>query len=232
MGLSSFKENRSVMEFPSDIRYLADHLGIPKFRVIGASGGGPYALACAHFLPADMLKATGVLYGMGPWEVGLKDTNWTQWLGWKLLPNSRWLLSSIYQIVLGKSAQNPDPTPFEDTLKKIFVDPLNDEEKMIMSRPDVWKAEVASMREAVRNGTVGYAEDALIIKRPWNFNLEDIDGRVLLWYGTADTHAPLRIGQYIADRLKNGKLRSFEGETHYTLMENYGSEILKELAEA
>ena len=40
-----------------DLRQLADHLGVMCFYVAGMSGGGPYALAAAHYLPGRILGA-------------------------------------------------------------------------------------------------------------------------------------------------------------------------------
>jgi len=46
-GLSDRQPARTLLDWPGDIAALADHLGIDRFAVLGASGGGAYALACA-----------------------------------------------------------------------------------------------------------------------------------------------------------------------------------------
>ena len=51
MGLSDFKKNRTLLDWPEDVVELADALGIDKFAVEGISGGGPYAAACAYKIP-------------------------------------------------------------------------------------------------------------------------------------------------------------------------------------
>ena len=51
MGLSDFKENRTLLDWPDDVVELADALEIDKFAVEGISGGGPYAAACAYKIP-------------------------------------------------------------------------------------------------------------------------------------------------------------------------------------
>src|SRR5262245_47793170 len=52
MGLSAFQPARRILDWPGDVLALADHLDVQRFGVIGASGGGPYVLACARVLPA------------------------------------------------------------------------------------------------------------------------------------------------------------------------------------
>jgi len=39
-GLSTFAPNRRVSDFAADIGFLANHLGIDKFALLGVSGGG------------------------------------------------------------------------------------------------------------------------------------------------------------------------------------------------
>jgi hypothetical protein len=73
-GLSSPQPNRTILDHAKDIEYLARHLNLDSYAVMGISGGGPYALACAAMLPADKLKAVLIICGMGPPEVGKKGS--------------------------------------------------------------------------------------------------------------------------------------------------------------
>jgi pimeloyl-ACP methyl ester carboxylesterase len=60
---------------------IADALGIDRFAVLGRSGGGPHALACAALLPGRVTRAA-VLVGLAPltaegldWFAGMTDSN-------------------------------------------------------------------------------------------------------------------------------------------------------------
>ncbi|KAJ5481684.1 hypothetical protein N7475_000496 [Penicillium sp. IBT 31633x] len=64
-GLSTVQPNRRIMGWPADIQALARHLSLSRFAILGGSGGGPYALACAQGLPQDMMSAVGVIAGAG-----------------------------------------------------------------------------------------------------------------------------------------------------------------------
>lgn len=44
IGLSTFNPRRRLLDYPAQIAQLARHLGLESYRVMGGSGGGPYAL--------------------------------------------------------------------------------------------------------------------------------------------------------------------------------------------
>lgn len=56
-GGSSPRPGRTVADAADDVRQIADALGIGRFAVAGASGGGPHALACAALLPDRVVGA-------------------------------------------------------------------------------------------------------------------------------------------------------------------------------
>lgn len=78
MGLSNFQRGRNILDWPDDVVELADALKLDRFAILGISGGGPYACACAYKIPERLTK-TGIISGMGPAEApGIKDgTAWT-----------------------------------------------------------------------------------------------------------------------------------------------------------
>jgi pimeloyl-ACP methyl ester carboxylesterase len=64
-GGSSPQPGRNVASAAGDVAAIADALGIGRFAVMGASGGGPHALACAAMLPDRILGAV-TLAGVAP----------------------------------------------------------------------------------------------------------------------------------------------------------------------
>lgn len=56
IGISSPQPGREIKDHVSDIQELAEHQHIDSYGIIGVSGGGPYALACAYHLPEQQLK--------------------------------------------------------------------------------------------------------------------------------------------------------------------------------
>jgi pimeloyl-ACP methyl ester carboxylesterase len=66
VGESTFYPNRSVLDYPADIRALIEHLGIRQFAILGTSGGTGYALACARAFPRKVVNGVGICAGLGP----------------------------------------------------------------------------------------------------------------------------------------------------------------------
>ncbi|KAK6430818.1 hypothetical protein LTR95_013027, partial [Oleoguttula sp. CCFEE 5521] len=97
IGLSDQHTGRTALDHAQDIRLLALHLEAARYSVMGVSGGGIYALACAHALPANELKSVAVIAGMGPFDLTMSRSNWTTYTFFtvsKLLPSIiRWAYS-------------------------------------------------------------------------------------------------------------------------------------------
>lgn len=65
MGLSDFQPGRSLLDWPDDVRELADALELNTFAVAGISSGAAYVLECAFAIP-DRLTGPGIVSGVSP----------------------------------------------------------------------------------------------------------------------------------------------------------------------
>ncbi|HEX5849276.1 MAG TPA: alpha/beta fold hydrolase, partial [Rubrobacter sp.] len=65
-GGSTSRKDRNVASAAADVSDVADALGITRFAVMGHSGGGPHALACAALLPERVLGVVSVS-GLAPY---------------------------------------------------------------------------------------------------------------------------------------------------------------------
>ncbi|KAI0410322.1 alpha/beta hydrolase fold protein [Xylaria grammica] len=236
-GLSSPQPNRTILDHAEDIGNLAIHLNLDSYAVLGISGGGPYALACAAALPADKLKAVLIICGLGPPEVGKKGMDWWHWIGFTIgfryFPWAcRWWFSRETTGRLDLTDQECfDRFQQECSKAKAKAHP---KDIPALGDTDLIRWIVRNHREAYRQGfDAGFILDGKLISSDFGFRLEDIrqDLPIRLWYGKDDTSAPQSHGEGIAARLgPNARLR-IEDETHGSITWNWRVRALEDLVE-
>src|SRR5215211_6635611 len=77
-GGSTSRPNRDVASAAADVSAVADALGIERFALMGHSGGGSHALACAALLQERVLDVV-VVAGMAPF--GAEGLDWFEGFG-------------------------------------------------------------------------------------------------------------------------------------------------------
>ncbi|RYN66194.1 hypothetical protein AA0117_g11876 [Alternaria alternata] len=227
--------DRRLIDWPSDIVSLADYLNIDRFSVLGASGGGPYALACARFIPKERLRATTVVCGIGPIEA-LVD--FAPYLPWHARDITLWLLrQGALHVFLPHVLIRPYLTRDPSRLKRVLEDQAKTEEEKEQFRDEKGETNlddvVASLLEAFKQGSGGCMHDGAVLTEDWGFDLKDVDNeRVWLIHGDQDAQAPLKGAQWIDERLGGGKLKILKGKTHFTIWKEHSEEIFRQSAEA
>ncbi|KAF2115970.1 Alpha/Beta hydrolase protein [Lophiotrema nucula] len=225
-GLSTLAD-RGLTDWPEDVVNLADHLGIEQFNIIGASGGGPFALACARFIPKERLRSTTVVCGIGPVE---------SLLSWRLMGITSWTLRVVARYLILPSIMSPYLTKDPARLKRVLEDQCKTpEEKALINNDSGSETNlddaVAQFLEAFAQGTGGCIQDGTVLARNWGFDLKEVNSeRVWLMHGDQDTHAPVKMAQWIDERLGGGTLRILEGKTHFTIWKDHSEEIFRRSA--
>lgn len=231
IGLSTFRPGYTLLDWPHDIQKLATHLGFEQFKVIGGSGGGPYALACAHELPENVLKGTGVLAGLAPPDAPYKNLSWDRLIAFIINRWSpRWLLHFIIENFLARHARNPDQTQWNKIMIDGIVKRTSPKDQALFDEEEIEKMSI-TFREACLSGVDGYVLDAQSILRRWPFGLRSIKGKVKIWNGTEDVNTPIHMARWMVDQLPNGSLREFDGDTHYSIFLRRSEEVMKDLSE-
>ncbi|KAM0345727.1 hypothetical protein ACHAPU_006080 [Fusarium lateritium] len=234
-GRSEFLPGHTIGGYAADVRALAKHLDLAKYSIMGGSGGGPYALACArHHQPEDGLQGVCIFAGMAPYECGLKDMNWKTSLSLGMANWAPGLLRFLMRFSLPipkGDLSGPlekwtlDPSVQEDAKNKFaaFVKSIKGRDKEVLSKPGVLDYIAAATAESVIQGLDGYMHEAKLFAQPWDFRIEDITfasegrGPVSLVYGTDDVNTTIHMGRWIAERVKGSKLKEVQGETHFTI---------------
>lgn len=212
MGRSQFQAGRRVVDWPDDVVELADCLQIDRFAVVGISGGGPYALACAYKIP-DRLLVCGIV--AGEWHNRHVFSFLTQFLPWLLIPPLGYFFRDEQRA--RKAMLRLTPHFPEIDRKSLALSEITD----ILT---------ASFVEAFRQGVKGPAYDGAVVRRPWGFELDEISfPRLYLWHGELDRDVPVARGRALADKLAHCKATFYPNESHISLIVNHREEIVTTL---
>lgn len=214
-GLSDFQPGRTILDWPRDVREVADMLGLGRFAVLGASGGGPYALACAHAMPERVTRA-GVISGVGPYDApgATKGMRWQNRVGFQL--GAR--VPPLARLIMWSMARQVRRRP-ERTLDAI-AQAMSSVDAEVVRRPRVREILAADIAEAFRHGGRGAALDVVLLGRRWGFRLDGIGPTVFLWQGEADVLVPPAMGRHLAAQIPNCHATFFPGEGHLSWLDH------------
>jgi pimeloyl-ACP methyl ester carboxylesterase len=218
LGLSTFKRGRRILDWPDDVTELAEALQIKRFAVLGISGGGPYAAACALKIPGR-LTAAGIVCGMGPSDApGMEDgVSWT-------IPGQPSIIRRFVLMLTSMGLQR-DPDQFLARSKETLSEP----DQRLLDQPELAKLFVEGLQEAFRSGVGGANRDAALYAKPWGFRLEEINAPVHLWHGEQDANVPVSVGRNVAEAIPNCAAQFYQEEGHLTLPHNRMREVLSTL---
>lgn len=206
-GYSSMQPGRRFGDWPADVLATADHLGIDRFLVVGWSGGGPYALACAAAAP-DRVRAAGVLAGVD--RLGHLHPRAVKSLG-------------------GLRGFSFDPGRWAESISRTWVQTTKGPE----GTPAAAALIAAGIREAVREGPAGVLHELRLLSREWDFDPGAIRGvPVRFWHGHDDALISTQHTRALAARIPGAQAAYLPSCGHVTLVTVHGREILAALKQA
>lgn len=195
-GYSDPLPKRSILDWPSDLRQLADYLEFERFSVAGISAGLPYTLACALKMP-ERLSRVALISGLGAIDSSevLEGMSYEWRLIYTLFLKSK-RLASLWMRGYGRSVQKrPDRVVAEQIKRMPPVDGA-----VLGSEPTLTNR-VTDLREAFRQGPAAAGDEARCHLEPWGFELSQVDVPVTLWHGMLDESHPIQMGRRIASEL-------------------------------
>jgi pimeloyl-ACP methyl ester carboxylesterase len=197
-GGSTPDPDRTVGAVAANLLHVLDALSIENVHVMGHSGGGPHALACAALLP-DRVLGTVTISAPAPFHADGLD----------------WFTGMAAAGV----AQNRAAARGRQTLEG-YADDEDDfgftpaDEQALQGR---WSWFLDVVRPAT--GSAGHVDDLLASVRPWGFDVETIGTPVLLLHGDADRVVPVTHGRWLSAHVPNAHLVERPGAGHITAMD-------------
>jgi pimeloyl-ACP methyl ester carboxylesterase len=215
-GKSDRLEGRRVADAATDVLAIADDFGLEKFAVVGRSGGGPHALACAASMP-DRVTRTAVLVGLAPrgadgldWYDGMTQSNVTEHTA-----AANGLEGLAAQTEAAADAVRADPASLLASLQP----DMPDSDRRVVGDPGIRALLLKTYAEALRTSADGWIDDVLAFYLPWGFDPATVTVPVLLWHGAIDNLSPVGHAMWLADRIPTATVVVQAGAAHFSALD-------------
>jgi len=215
-GCSDRLVSRLVADVVPDVRTIADALAIERFAVLGRSGGGPHALACAALMP-DRVTQAGVLVSLAPWAAkgldwfaGMADSNVREYTTAATEPA---VLAA--RLVRAAARIRADPASHVSTLGP----EMPEADRRVVADTGIRALLARNFAEALRDSAAGWIDDALAFCAPWGFDLSAIEVPVVLWHGEDDVFSPVAHTQWLARHIPGAHMEIRPGSAHFGALE-------------
>lgn len=208
-GGSSRLPDRRVAHAADDVAQLADALGLERFAVMGASGGGPHALACAALLPGRV-TAVACLASLAPYSGGAgsgADGDAFDWFAGMAGGGA-----SLRAALRGRREREV----FEQTEE---FDPGSFTDADWAALEAGWSSLGADVGVAAAAGPGGLIDDDLAYVAPWGFDVADITAPVLLVQGGRDRVVPPSHAEWLLRHCRLGELWLRPGDGHISVLD-------------
>ena len=218
-GLSTYAHDKGSRDVASDVTFLADHLRLGRFGLVGFSAGGHHAVTCAALLAPRITKAV-VICGLSLpartsgmmlpiFRIGFR-------LGTMPIVGT-WIhkqhRDSILEAVNGLDAY-VEPWTTRYSLRGLPKDDAEFRSSPSENRDTFHR----SMAEAYHQGADSiraYIQEVRLAKKGWDVDLSRIpSGIVHIWHGAADRHAPVSNAYRNAESIPGSHLKVFKNEGH------------------
>lgn len=224
IGQSDHIHNRQLSDWPKNIQELLTHLKIEqKVHLMGVSGGGPYAIACACLLNAQVASTT-IVCGAPPLaELTNKDD---MILPYRALLKMRPLLPALMKPTMPLTKWAASKT-YKDAPLSWYAKTLSEADQRILSTEESHIFALYSFREAFSKNAPGLVADADTYSTPWNLDYAQIQHPIHFWHGTEDKNIPFKMAQHLAAQIPQSITHWLDGEGHYSVPILHSREILE-----
>jgi pimeloyl-ACP methyl ester carboxylesterase len=194
-GESTRLAGRSVADVVPDVVAIADALGIEEFAILGGSGGGPHALACAAALGNRVIRCVAGS-SPAPWEAAGFDHFAGMNAGNVEEVKAALAGEGVHRVIAEREA-----AASLERLRAGRADWLGDGYEMSEADRAEFAKDVAGalddMEHALAPGVDGWVDDMLAIVKPWGVDLGAVRCPVRIYYGRSDAFVPAANGDWL-----------------------------------
>lgn len=213
---SDRNRGRSVADAADDVAAIADALGIDRFSVVGRSGGGPHALACAALLGRRVICAAA-LGSLAPsdaagleWSLGMADSNVRAY---------RYAEKDLAALMTTLNEQASQVRSNSQSLLRTLGPELVSDDKEIIGNVALRRIIAENHAKALSETADGWIDDVIALGHPWGFNPSTITVPVKLWSGSDDVFSPATHTYWLAKEILTSELDVETGAAHFGAVE-------------
>jgi pimeloyl-ACP methyl ester carboxylesterase len=213
-GKSDRKPGRQVADGAADVSDVADALGLDRFAVLGRSGGGPHALACAALLP-DRVTGVAVLVGLAEtahdpvsrWSKQMTGFNRHAYLAAE---------RGTHAVTARLDAERfrRDPTLL---IRELYAE-LTESDRRVLGDMGIRRLLISSWAEGIRRSADGWVDDLLAFVTPWGFDQAEISVPTLVWHGADDRFSPAGHARALGERIPGCQVVIQPGRGHFAAL--------------
>jgi pimeloyl-ACP methyl ester carboxylesterase len=225
-GDSTPDPDRSVASVVDDTAAILDHLGADHAYVVGWSGGGPHAIACAALLPDRVISASTIA-SVAPYEA--EGLDWMAGMG---AENVEEFSAAIGGPVPLKELLDDFWPVFRNVAPEAIAESLGDlidEVDRGALTGELADFLAAQLQEGIRESYRGWFDDDLAFARPWGFDLGSIRRPIHVWQGAHDRMVPFAHGQWLAAHIPTACVHLYPEHGHLSLAVDSFPAILDEM---
>jgi pimeloyl-ACP methyl ester carboxylesterase len=205
-GKSSFVPYGGFLPWASIVDEAADRLGLDRFAVLGASGGSPFALACAYSL-ADRVNRVGIVAGVAPPET--PGMNRAAALAEE---HAGTIMRSVRYGALCLATR----VGLTRLLTSRLISSLGPADQQAMRDPVATNSLERVVWEAFAQWGRAAVLEAGLFMRPWDFDPALVTRQIRLWHGTEDTRIPVEVASSFADRMRHADCVLWPSHGHFS----------------
>jgi pimeloyl-ACP methyl ester carboxylesterase len=201
-GETVWHQNHSLLDWPSRVAAWADEQRLDRFHLVGYSGGGPFAMACARQIPERIQSLTliaSLAPQNGPWtrthRLLLRRTPALTHAGFRLL--------GVYR------------NRFPHRFARRSLQALHPKDQDLLNGLDFYPTLLEVQAEAFAQGTAHLVRDLQLYEGAWGFDPAEIQVPTRVYVGGDDVQVPAACSHWLAQRIPNAQLTVYPGEAHY-----------------
>jgi pimeloyl-ACP methyl ester carboxylesterase len=200
-GGSPRRIGRDIASAAADAAVVGDALDADRFAVMGHSGGGSHALACAALMPD---RVTAVVSGAAPAPYGAEGLDWFDGMA----PAGVAALRAALDGRVAKERHEASAAEGDPGFTTADIDALGAE----------WSWFGTVVAPALAGGLDGLIDDDLAYVAAWGFDLADVTAPTLLLHGADDRVVPAAHGRWLSRQVGGAELWESAGDGHVSVL--------------